>query len=347
MTLLVLGATDANARQIEELASPRGLRVATRWTRGRPAWVLAASSQERREALARYRLPAFRVIEHAGLARAGGVGLDVLTAGIARMAEIGADEPALSPSGVALTRRLMPWIATALERWLGGDGPDKAARTAEKASRREAVRQRPGVDGRARCRSAPSAGRRARRPDGPRRRACSNRRAGLASHEWSDGGFRIDGAAGRAGGDAGAGRRGHPPHCEFAWLSLRPQAAAVRWRAARSAEPRHVRRRVSRGSRCVGSRTPRTTGGRRCRPSCGSGSTRRRRLHGHRRCRRWTRRFRPRARRSGYSSGRRPTSLWCAVCGAARTTTTSAPPASSACHRSTWRSTPTMSRAAT
>jgi len=143
MTLLVLGATDANARRIEELAAPRGLRVATRWTRARPAWVLVASPQERREALARYRLPAFRVIEHTGLARAGGVGLDVLTAGIARMAEIGTDEPALSPSGVALTRRLMPWIAKALERWLGGDGPDKAERTAEKASRRAALRQRP------------------------------------------------------------------------------------------------------------------------------------------------------------------------------------------------------------
>jgi hypothetical protein len=181
MILLVLGATDANARQIEELASPRGLRVATRWTRARPAWVLVASTQERREALARYRLPAFRVIEHAGLANAAGVGRDVLTAGIARMAEIGANEPALSPSGVALTRRLMPWIAKALERWLGGDGLDKTDRTAEKAGRREAVRQRPATawtaeetQERAERRAARKAARRARKtslldpPRGPR-----------------------------------------------------------------------------------------------------------------------------------------------------------------------------------
>jgi len=146
MTLLVLGATDANPRQIEALASARALRVVTAWTSARPAWVLAASPATRREALSRYRLPAFRVVEHPALARDGALDADVLRTGLARMAEIGADEPALSPAGVSFARRLMPWIARALERWLGGDAPDqedvlsrKAERIAEKASRREAV----------------------------------------------------------------------------------------------------------------------------------------------------------------------------------------------------------------
>lgn len=151
ITLLVLGATDDAVRQIASLASRRGVRVATSWTAARPDWVLAASADDRRQALARYALPAFRVIESRGLAHRNGVDAEVLAAGVARMAEIGADEPALSPRAVALTRRLMPWIVKALERVLGTSVTDpedtlsrKAERTVEKASRREALlRDRP------------------------------------------------------------------------------------------------------------------------------------------------------------------------------------------------------------
>jgi hypothetical protein len=146
MTLLVIGATEANARQVAAAAASRGLRVATAWSSARPAWVLAASAAARQEALARYKLPAFRVIEYPGLA--GAVDPAVLTAGLARIAEIGEDVPALSPRAVALTRWLLPWVTSVLERFLGAEVPDsddmlsrKAERTAEKASRREAILQ--------------------------------------------------------------------------------------------------------------------------------------------------------------------------------------------------------------
>jgi hypothetical protein len=144
MTVLVVGATDANVRQIAAAASARRLRVASGWSATRPAWVLAASAADRREALTRYGLPAFRVIQFPSLA--GTIDPGVLAAGLARMAEIGDDVPVLSPHAVALTRRLLPWIATRLERLVGGDVPDqegtvskKAARTAEKASRKAAL----------------------------------------------------------------------------------------------------------------------------------------------------------------------------------------------------------------
>jgi hypothetical protein len=144
MTLLVLGAPDANVRQIAAAASARRLHVASGWSSTRPAWVLVASAADRREALTRYGLPAFRVIEYPGLA--GTIDPGVLAAGLARMAEIGDDVPVLSPRAVALTRRLLPLIATRLERLLGGDVPDqegtvskKAARTAEKARQKAAV----------------------------------------------------------------------------------------------------------------------------------------------------------------------------------------------------------------
>ena len=144
MTLLVIGATEANARQVAAAATARGLDVATAWSSARPAWVLAASAAARQEALARYKLPAFRVIEYPGLA--GAVDPAVLTAGLARMTEIAEDVPVLSPRAVAVTRWLMPWISRRLERLLGGEAPDlddtvskKGARTVEKASRKAAL----------------------------------------------------------------------------------------------------------------------------------------------------------------------------------------------------------------
>ena len=67
MTLLVIGATEDNARQIASVASSRGVQVVTGTTSRRPAWVLTASASQRRDALGRYALPAFRVIEYPDL----------------------------------------------------------------------------------------------------------------------------------------------------------------------------------------------------------------------------------------------------------------------------------------
>ncbi len=65
----------------------------------------------------------------------------------------------------------------------------------------------------------------------------------------------------------------HPPDRGFARLSRPP--ASGRCSSACSTIRRTAPRSTARttGSRCVGSRTPRTTGGRRCRPYCGSGSS--------------------------------------------------------------------------
>ena len=144
MTLLVIGATDDNARQIASAAASRGVRVVTQTTSSRPGWVLTASASQRRDALARYALPAFRVIEYPDLG--GAMNADVLAAGLARMAEIGDPVPLLSPRAIALTRRLLPWVARMLERALGDHVPDqdetlsrKAARATEKARRKAAL----------------------------------------------------------------------------------------------------------------------------------------------------------------------------------------------------------------
>jgi hypothetical protein len=175
VTLLVIGATEANAGLVAAAAAARGLRVATAWSSARPAWVLVATGAARQEALARYKLPAFRVIEYPGLA--GAVDPAVLSAGVARMAEIGEDVPAVSPRAVAVTQWLMPWISKRIERWLGPHVTDqedvlsrKARRVAEEASQREALRARhpeptpEQLQARAERKAARKAARRAQQP---------------------------------------------------------------------------------------------------------------------------------------------------------------------------------------
>jgi len=141
--LLVVGATAASVRQITTLASARGLRVVVDRAPRRPAWVIVATSAQRQDALARYGLPAFRVIEVPGIERDGAVDADMLSRGMARMAELGAYRPTAAAFALAVTRRLLPWVGAALERASADGMPDveKAATLrAEKAAERSAER---------------------------------------------------------------------------------------------------------------------------------------------------------------------------------------------------------------
>jgi hypothetical protein len=126
MTLLVIGATPANVRAIKSAASPHGVRVVVGRTSRRPDWVLVATVAQRAEALARYALPAFRVIEYPEIEGEGTLAEGVLPAGVVGMVEVGAFRPAVSGFGVALTRRLMPWITAWLGRVLVESEPEEA-----------------------------------------------------------------------------------------------------------------------------------------------------------------------------------------------------------------------------
>jgi len=135
MTLLVIGATPANIREIKSAASPHGLRVVVGRSSQRPDWVLVATVAQRVEALARYALPAFRVIEYPEIERDARLEEDVLAAGVVGMVEVGAFRPAVSAFGVALTKRLMPWITAWLERVLVEPEPEGVEPAQELAAR--------------------------------------------------------------------------------------------------------------------------------------------------------------------------------------------------------------------
>jgi len=145
MTLVVIGASAPNAARVSEAASTRGLRAVI-GTGARPSWVIVATASQRRDALARYGLPAFRVVEWPGLDSETQIALDVLTRGVARMAELGPYRPVASPAGVALTRWAMPLIMRTLDRAIGpgervetpeGEAAGREARILEKVSKLE------------------------------------------------------------------------------------------------------------------------------------------------------------------------------------------------------------------
>lgn len=118
MTLVVIGASAPNAARVIEAASTRGLRVVL-GTGARASWVIVATASQRRDALAKFGLPAFRVVEWPGLDSDTEIASDILTRGVARMAELGPHRPVASPAGVALIRWLMPWIMRTLDRAIG------------------------------------------------------------------------------------------------------------------------------------------------------------------------------------------------------------------------------------
>lgn len=96
------------------------------------SWVIVATAAQRRQAAASSGLPAFRIVHVPGLDRDGALNLAVLAEGLTRMREIGAHADVPSATAVAITRRLMPWIRPALERWLGEGAVTAAARLAKK-----------------------------------------------------------------------------------------------------------------------------------------------------------------------------------------------------------------------
>jgi hypothetical protein len=134
MTLVVIGASAPNVIRLAAAASSRGLRVAT-GAASRPSWVIVATAIQRRDALARFGLPAFRVIEWPGLEGEAAVAADVLARGIARMAELGPYRPVVSRAGVALIRRMMPWVMRTLNRAIGPDDPVEDVSAAKAAAR--------------------------------------------------------------------------------------------------------------------------------------------------------------------------------------------------------------------
>lgn len=117
-TLVLIGASAPNVARVTAAASSRGLRVEV-GAASRPSWVIVATARQRRDALAAFGLPAFRVIEWPGLDGAAEVDPSVLTRGVARMAEIGAYQPVASPAGLAFIRWALPWIMRTLDRAIG------------------------------------------------------------------------------------------------------------------------------------------------------------------------------------------------------------------------------------
>ena len=135
MTIAVVGATPAHVAAISRAA--RGMKVRADAVPARASWIVVATAAQRREAIARCRLPAFRVVHVAGLDRDGAVDELVLAEGLARMREIGPYAVEPSVAAVAMTRWLMPWIRPALERWLGDGATSVDARLSKKAAARE------------------------------------------------------------------------------------------------------------------------------------------------------------------------------------------------------------------
>ena len=108
MTLLVLGADASNLAQIRTLAAAvGGVRVVE--SAVQPDWIFADGGQ-RKAALERYRLPAFRVVAVEGLAVAGAIDVEAVRVGLTRVREIGRFRAPTSAAGLWLTRRLMPLI---------------------------------------------------------------------------------------------------------------------------------------------------------------------------------------------------------------------------------------------
>lgn len=144
MTVLVLGATPSALAAVRRGTTTAGTRIVTRAGWGRPAWVLVATSGQRAAAIARYRLPSFRVVHVPGL-DSDTPDAAQLSFGLSRMQELGPCVPAVRPRHERVTRALMPLLAVVIERVLGASGRDndrevsaKAARAAEKAAAREA-----------------------------------------------------------------------------------------------------------------------------------------------------------------------------------------------------------------
>lgn len=155
MTITVIGATPAYVAAISSAA--RGIEVRADAAPARASWIIVATAEQRRQAMASCGLPAFRVVHVPGLDRDGAVDASVLAEGLARMRELGPYAVEPSAAAVTITRWLMPWIRPRLERLLEGAesvesklsekaaiNAEKAAVKAEKAERR-AERARAGL----------------------------------------------------------------------------------------------------------------------------------------------------------------------------------------------------------
>jgi hypothetical protein len=130
VTIAVIGATPAHLAAISSAAS--GVQVRNGSVDG-ASWVIVATAVQRRDATAHSHLPAFRIVHVPGLDRDGAIATSVLVEGVTRMREIGPYAAVLSPMAVTITRRLMPWIRPALERWLGEGAASIDARLSKKA----------------------------------------------------------------------------------------------------------------------------------------------------------------------------------------------------------------------
>jgi hypothetical protein len=128
MTLLVIGSTPAQAHAVRSLAPLRSLRVRTNWTARRPDWILVATPGQRAEALRRYQLPAFRVMQVPALASTGDLQEDPLRRGLARMIEVGPYHAGASSTGLAVTRRIVSRLMSSLEQMLADRERDAAER---------------------------------------------------------------------------------------------------------------------------------------------------------------------------------------------------------------------------
>lgn len=120
MNVLVIGATPAVLRRLRALAASVSPRIDV-VDEGGPTsvdWVMAATSAQRAAAIQTHALPPHRVLEvsalqfESELAQSG----DLVRAGFAKIAGIGAPGPSISPAGVALTRMVLRWIGGAIDR---------------------------------------------------------------------------------------------------------------------------------------------------------------------------------------------------------------------------------------
>jgi hypothetical protein len=120
VNVLVVGTTEPVLQRLRRLAARVSPSLDVFGERGPVVadWVLTTTAEQRVAAIASHRLPPYRVIELPALASEPDLARseDVVLAGLAKIASVGAPGPHLSPAGVSITRVVLRWISGAIER---------------------------------------------------------------------------------------------------------------------------------------------------------------------------------------------------------------------------------------
>jgi hypothetical protein len=122
MILLLVGATESATAVVRDVAKTLSVDLRVGTSPDRPDWVMAATENERRDALLRHDLPSHRVIELPELGASGPVQSDRVQGALARMLELGP----IPKSTPHLARQLATLALPLLREWATWLAADEA-----------------------------------------------------------------------------------------------------------------------------------------------------------------------------------------------------------------------------